>query len=83
MHVNSPFQQERKLYEYVLADGKIVHKQTVEPLDTTKGPKGAKWIFVMSTSRRLYAGVVLLDAKHFSQFLLWLRDVLDSGVWAN
>lgn len=52
------FQQEREHYEYVPIEGKIVHKQTGELLDTDKGSVGAKWIFVMSTSRRLYAGKV-------------------------
>ncbi|XP_020571390.1 IQ domain-containing protein IQM3-like [Phalaenopsis equestris] len=61
--------QEREHYEYVPADGKIVHKQTAEPLDTTKGPEGAKWIFVMSTSRRLYAGVKQRGVFQHSSFL--------------
>nr|CAB3459381.1 unnamed protein product [Digitaria exilis] len=48
--------QERELYEYIINEGKVIHKQSGEPLDTGLGPEGAKWIFVMSTSRRLYAG---------------------------
>ena len=38
-----------------------MHKQTGELLDTANGSewdKGAKWIFVMSTSKKLYAGKV-------------------------
>ena len=38
-----------------------MHKQTGELLDTTdgsEGDNGAKWIFVMSTSKKLYAGKV-------------------------
>lgn len=35
-----------------------MHEKTGNVLDTTKGLPGAKWIFVMSTSRRLYAGEV-------------------------
>ncbi|KAG0492950.1 hypothetical protein HPP92_006020 [Vanilla planifolia] len=57
---------ERTQYEYVPLDGKIVHKQSAEPLDTTKDHKDAKWIFVMCTSRRLYAGKGLF---HHSSFL--------------
>ncbi|XP_020691024.1 IQ domain-containing protein IQM3 isoform X1 [Dendrobium catenatum] len=60
--------QEREHYEYVLANGKIVHKRTAQPLDT-KWPKGAKWIFVMSTSRRLYAGVKKRGMFQHSSFL--------------
>lgn len=51
-------QQEREHYEYIVAEGNIAHEKTGNLLDTTKGLPGAKWIFVMSTSRRLYAGEV-------------------------
>lgn len=51
-------QQEREHYEYVVVEGKIVHQQTGNFLDTNKGLPGAKWIFVMSTYQRLYAGEV-------------------------
>lgn len=53
----SNIQQEREQYEYVVVEGKIVHQQTGKFLDTN-GVPGAKWIFVMSTSKRLYAGEV-------------------------
>ncbi|KAJ6362711.1 hypothetical protein OIU78_003000 [Salix suchowensis] len=45
--------QERAHYEYIISEGKIIHKQTGDLLHTIQG---AKWIFVMSTSKRLYAG---------------------------
>lgn len=51
-------QQERVHYEYIVVEGKITHKQTGDLLDTSKGSKGTKWIFVMSTSKRVYAGEV-------------------------
>lgn len=35
-----------------------MHEQSGNFLDTTKGKPGAKWIFVMSTSKKLYAGQV-------------------------
>lgn len=61
--------QERKHYEYIPIDGKIVHKQSGEPLDTTNGSNGAKWIFVMSTSKKLYAGEKKKGLFHHSSFL--------------
>ncbi|CAM8973382.1 unnamed protein product [Rhodiola kirilowii] len=60
--------QERDHYEYNVADGKIVHLQTGELLDTNKGGKD-KWIFVMSTSKKLYAGVKKKGKFHHSSFL--------------
>ncbi|XP_060177020.1 IQ domain-containing protein IQM3-like [Lycium barbarum] len=61
--------QEREHYEYVVADGKILHNRTGNHLDTTNGLPGAKWIFVMSTSKRLYAGVKEKGIFHHSSFL--------------
>ncbi|XP_059296929.1 IQ domain-containing protein IQM3-like isoform X2 [Lycium ferocissimum] len=61
--------QEREHNEYIVADGKIVHEKTGNLLDTTKGLPGAKWIFVMSTSRRLYAGEKKKGMFHHSSFL--------------
>ncbi|KAL0905460.1 hypothetical protein M5K25_023882 [Dendrobium thyrsiflorum] len=60
---------ERLQYQYIPVDGKIVHQRTGEPLDTTKGPEGAKWIFVMCTSRKLYAGMKKKGMFHHSSFL--------------
>ena len=51
-------QQEREHYEYVPKDGRIIHKQTGELIDTTQGSEKGKWIFVMSTTKKLYAGQV-------------------------
>ncbi|XP_060201205.1 IQ domain-containing protein IQM3-like isoform X2 [Lycium barbarum] len=61
--------QERQFYEYIISGGKIVHKLTGNLLDTTKGPRGTKWIFVMSTSKRLYAGEKKKGMFHHSSFL--------------
>ncbi|WZZ52775.1 hypothetical protein YC2023_052882 [Brassica napus] len=47
--------QEREEYEYVIIDGKIVHKLTGNFLHTMHGSEGTKWIFVMSTFKKLYA----------------------------
>ncbi|KAJ0976753.1 hypothetical protein J5N97_012227 [Dioscorea zingiberensis] len=60
---------EREQYEYVPMDGKIVHKQSGELLHTSKESGGGKWIFVMSTSKRLYAGEKKKGMFHHSSFL--------------
>ncbi|KAK9170447.1 hypothetical protein Syun_002587 [Stephania yunnanensis] len=61
--------QERENYEYIVVDGKIMHKQTEELLDTSKSSQGAKWIFVMSTAKMLYAGEKKKGIFHHSSFL--------------
>ncbi|CAL4911599.1 unnamed protein product [Urochloa decumbens] len=61
--------KERELYEYIVNEGKVIHKQSREPLDTSHGPEGAKWIFVMSTARRLYAGKKEKGVFQHSSFL--------------
>lgn len=53
-------QQEREHYEYIVVEGRVIHKQTRNVLDTIKGLKEGKWIFVMSTSKKLYAGEVCI-----------------------
>ncbi|KAL5206732.1 hypothetical protein ABZP36_034941 [Zizania latifolia] len=61
--------QEREDYEYTITEGKIIHKHSGEPLDTRQGPKGTKWIFVMSTTKRLYAGKKERGVFQHSSFL--------------
>ncbi|BAF29182.1 IQ domain-containing protein IQM3 [Oryza sativa Japonica Group] len=61
--------QERELYEYIVTEGKIIHKHSGEPLDTSQGPKGTKWIFVMSTTKKLYAGKKERGVFQHSSFL--------------
>ncbi|KAJ9537024.1 hypothetical protein OSB04_029757 [Centaurea solstitialis] len=58
--------QEREHYEYIIDEGKIVHSQTGFHLNTNNG---AKWIFVMSTSKQLYAGEKKKGRFHHSSFL--------------
>ncbi|CAD6254794.1 unnamed protein product [Miscanthus lutarioriparius] len=60
--------QEREHYEYIINEGKVIHKQSGEPLDT-RGPKGTKWIFVMSTKKKLYAGMKQRGVFQHSSFL--------------
>ncbi|KAK6139996.1 hypothetical protein DH2020_026270 [Rehmannia glutinosa] len=61
--------KEREYYEYCVVDGKILHKLTGKPLDTNEGSPGSKWIFVMSTSKRLYTGEKKKGHFHHSSFL--------------
>ncbi|WVZ54407.1 hypothetical protein U9M48_005208 [Paspalum notatum var. saurae] len=61
--------RERELYEYIIKEGKIIHKQSGEPLDTSQGTEAAYWIFVMSTARRLYAGKKEKGVFQHSSFL--------------
>lgn len=61
--------QERELYEYIVAEGKIIHKLSGDPLDTKKALEGVKWIFVMSTCKKLYVGEKKKGKFHHSSFL--------------
>ncbi|XP_077241241.1 IQ domain-containing protein IQM3-like [Tasmannia lanceolata] len=61
--------QEREYFEYIFIEGKIVHKQTGDLLHTNKGSEKGKWIFVMSTSKKLYAGQKKKGTFHHSSFL--------------
>ncbi|KAF9623898.1 hypothetical protein IFM89_006244 [Coptis chinensis] len=62
--------QEREHYEYIVVEGKIARKQTGELLDTFKGEEeGVKWIYVMSTSKKLYMGEKIKGLFHHSSFL--------------
>ncbi|XP_027070853.1 IQ domain-containing protein IQM3-like [Coffea arabica] len=68
-HIKYLGPKEREHYEYLVIEGKILHEQSGKPLDTTEGSPGAKWIFVMSTSKRLYAGEKKKGTFHHSSFL--------------
>ncbi|KAH7512130.1 hypothetical protein FEM48_Zijuj12G0057900 [Ziziphus jujuba var. spinosa] len=61
--------QERENYEFIIDEGKVSHKLTGDLLDTKRGLKGSKWIFVMSTSKKLYAGEKKKGIFHHSSFL--------------
>ncbi|TKY53066.1 hypothetical protein E2542_SST24589 [Spatholobus suberectus] len=61
--------QEREHYEYIVLEGKIIHKQSGDFLHTKEDSKDAKWIFVMSTSKKLYAGKKRKGLFHHSSFL--------------
>ncbi|KAJ1419521.1 IQ motif, EF-hand binding site [Sesbania bispinosa] len=61
--------QERENYEYTVCEGKIIHKISGDFLCTKNESKDAKWIFVMSTSKKLYAGKKKKGLFHHSSFL--------------
>lgn len=58
---------ERKAFEVLVEDGKLLYKQTGELLNTDLD--GAKWIFVLSTSKTLYVGKKKKGKFQHSSFL--------------
>jgi hypothetical protein len=60
---------ERKEYEVSIENGKLLYKGSGEFIDTTGESKGAKWIFVLSTTRTLYAGIKKKGYFQHSSFL--------------
>ncbi|KAF0911997.1 hypothetical protein E2562_012806 [Oryza meyeriana var. granulata] len=61
--------KEREDYEVVMKDGKFLYKKSREILDTSCGPRDAKWIFVLSTSKSLYVGQKKKGKFQHSSFL--------------
>uniref|UniRef100_A0A7N0U8K3 Uncharacterized protein n=2 Tax=Kalanchoe fedtschenkoi TaxID=63787 RepID=A0A7N0U8K3_KALFE len=57
---------ERKLYEVIAEEGKLVYKQDGVPVNTDDE---SKWIFVLSTSRQLYVGRKRKGVFQHSSFL--------------
>ncbi|XP_024030317.1 IQ domain-containing protein IQM3 [Morus notabilis] len=57
--------KEREQYEYIVREGKLIHKQTGDVLDTQADMS----IFVMSTSKQLYVGQKKRGRFHHSSFL--------------
>ncbi|XP_023902325.1 IQ domain-containing protein IQM6 isoform X1 [Quercus suber] len=84
---------ERQAYEVVVQDGKLVYKQSGENLHTEGGPKDAKWIFVLSTSKTLYVGLKNKGTFQHSSFLaggatlsagrLVVEDGILKAVWPH
>lgn len=62
-------QTERMEYEVRIEDGKLIYKKSGTVLDSTKGPKDTKWIFVLSTSKTLYVGQKIKGNFQHSSFL--------------
>ncbi|VAH27675.1 unnamed protein product [Triticum turgidum subsp. durum] len=61
--------KEREEYEVVIEDGKFMYKNSRQILDSSGGPRDAKWIFVLSTSRNLYVGQKKKGTFQHSSFL--------------
>ncbi|KAK1282145.1 hypothetical protein QJS10_CPB22g01234 [Acorus calamus] len=62
--------KEREVYEVIVEDGKLIYKQTGELMDTTsQSQKQSKWIFVLSTSKKLYVGQKKKGKFQHSSFL--------------
>nr|CAB3455062.1 unnamed protein product [Digitaria exilis] len=61
--------KEREDYEVVIEDGKFMFKNSRQILDTSGGPRDAKWIFVLSTSKNLYVGQKKKGTFQHSSFL--------------
>ncbi|XP_052195263.1 IQ domain-containing protein IQM2-like [Diospyros lotus] len=61
--------KERKAYEVEVVDGRLLYKQSGVLLNTVEEPKGAKWIFVLSTSMTLYIGQKKKGTFQHSSFL--------------
>ncbi|KAG0458408.1 hypothetical protein HPP92_023565 [Vanilla planifolia] len=61
--------KEREAFEVVVEDGRLIYKKSRERLDTKGGPKGSKWIFVLSTSKNLYVGQKKKGMFQHSSFL--------------
>lgn len=64
-------QIEREHYEYEVVDGKFLHKLSGKPLDTNQGSGGSKWIFVMSTFKRLYIGEVSSKSQIIEYIMMY------------
>ncbi|CAL9160740.1 IQ domain-containing protein IQM2-like [Musa acuminata AAA Group] len=61
--------KEREAYEVIVEDGKFMYRQSRQLLDTSNGQKDAKWIFVLSTSKKLYVGQKRKGKFQHSSFL--------------
>ncbi|XP_022888558.1 IQ domain-containing protein IQM3-like [Olea europaea var. sylvestris] len=68
-HIKYLGPQERENYEYMVINGKILHKKSGKPLETNIGSPDLKWIFVVSTSKKLYTGEKKKGLFHHSSFL--------------
>lgn len=52
-----------------MENGKFLYRYSGKLLHTTAGPKDAKWIFVLSTSKTLYVGLKKKGTFQHSSFL--------------
>lgn len=61
--------KEREDYAAVIEDGKFMFKNSRQILDTSGGPRDAKWIFVLRTSKNVYVGQKKKGTFQHSSFL--------------
>jgi len=59
-------QNGREAYEVIVEGGKLMYRQSAELLETSGD---SKWIFVLSTSRKLYVGRKRAGCFQHSSFL--------------
>lgn len=53
-------QKERDAYEVIIEDGRFMYRKNRQVIDSSEGPKDAKWIFVLSTLKKLYVAQVMI-----------------------
>ncbi|CAA7397290.1 unnamed protein product [Spirodela intermedia] len=58
--------KERRSYEVIVDSGKLIYRQSQTPVNSVEG---SKWIFVLSTSRKLYIGQKKKGTFQHSSFL--------------
>lgn len=58
--------KEREQYEIIMQNGKLIHKNSGEPVDTSEGHK---WIFVMSPAKKIYISKKMKGTFQHSSFL--------------
>uniref|UniRef100_A0A8I7B4N7 Uncharacterized protein n=1 Tax=Hordeum vulgare subsp. vulgare TaxID=112509 RepID=A0A8I7B4N7_HORVV len=61
---------EREDYEVVIEDSKFMYRKSRQIIDTSFGPRDAKWIFVLSTSKSHYVGQKKKGKSQHSSFLV-------------
>ncbi|KAJ8486233.1 hypothetical protein OPV22_018718 [Ensete ventricosum] len=61
--------KEREAYEVVIEDGRFMYRKSREVIDSSEGPKDAKWIFVLSTLKKLYVAQKKKGTFQHSSFL--------------
>ncbi|EMS58817.1 hypothetical protein TRIUR3_29187 [Triticum urartu] len=61
--------KEREFYEVMIENKMMMYKLSCKIVDTSEGPKDAKWIFVLSTTKILYIGTKSKGTFQHSSFL--------------
>ncbi|XP_044981735.1 IQ domain-containing protein IQM6-like isoform X1 [Hordeum vulgare subsp. vulgare] len=62
-------QGEREFYEVTIENKMMMYRLSRKIVDTSEGPKDAKWIFVLSTTKILYIGSKSKGTFQHSSFL--------------